>query len=39
MREPVDWSQSAAVNRDRSTERILNARESAQIIAEAGGKW
>lgn len=38
-RKPVDWSESAAVNRDRSGERILSAGESSRIIAEAGGKW
>lgn len=35
----VDWAQSPAVARDRSAERILSAAESAQLIAEAGGKW
>jgi prevent-host-death family protein len=35
----VDWSASAAVRRDRSRERTLTAKESAQVIMEAGGKW
>lgn len=35
----VDWSRSAAVTRDRSGERILSAGESAQLIADAAGKW
>jgi prevent-host-death family protein len=35
----VDWSQSAAVKRDRSGERMLTAEESLDLIHEAGGKW
>ncbi len=35
----VDWSQSPAVKRDRSSSRILTADESAEIIHDAGGKW
>lgn len=35
----VDWSQSLAVKRDRSSSRILTADESAEIIHDAGGKW
>jgi len=35
----ADWSQSLAVNRDRSSSRILTADESAEIIHDAGGKW
>jgi prevent-host-death family protein len=35
----VDWSASMAVRRDRSGERTLTAKESTQIIREAGGKW
>jgi prevent-host-death family protein len=35
----VDWSQSPAVKRDRSKERVLSAAESLEIIHEASGKW
>jgi prevent-host-death family protein len=35
----IDWSQSPAVNRDRSTARQLTAEESAAILKDAGGKW
>ncbi len=35
----VDWSQSPAVKRDRSRERVLTAEESLELIHEAGGKW
>ena len=35
----VDWSQSAAVGRDRSQESLLTAAESAQLLAEAGERW
>jgi len=35
----VDWSQSPAVNRDRSSCRVLTAAESEDLIHEAGGKW
>jgi prevent-host-death family protein len=35
----VDWSQSPAVNRDRSREPILTAEESAGLIHDAGGQW
>jgi prevent-host-death family protein len=35
----IDWSQSPAVNRDRSTTRQLSAQESADILREAGGGW
>jgi len=35
----VDWSQSAAVMRDRSAERVLSAEESAQTLTEAGERW
>ncbi|MFM8803293.1 MAG: hypothetical protein ACKOK8_05205 [Planctomycetia bacterium] len=37
--EQVDWSQSTAVGRDRSHERMLTAEETAQLVHEAGGKW
>ena len=35
----VNWSQSAAVMRDRSGERAMTAAESSQILAEAGERW
>jgi len=35
----VDWSQSAAVGRDRSHARMLTAEEAASLVHEAGGKW
>ena len=35
----VDWSKSPEVLRDRSTETLLTAEESAEILAEAGGRW
>ncbi len=35
----VDWSASQAVARDRSGETVLSAEESAQLIANASGKW
>jgi prevent-host-death family protein len=37
--EQVDWSQSTAVGRDRSHERMLTAEETAQLVHEAGGRW
>ena len=37
--EKVDWSQSAAVGRDRTQEKVLRAAESARLIKESGGKW
>jgi prevent-host-death family protein len=35
----IDWSQSPAVNRDRSTARQLTAEESAAILRDASGEW
>lgn len=35
----VDWSQSPAIKRDRSSARALTAAESREIIHEASGKW
>lgn len=35
----VDWSQSAAVGRDRSHERMLTAEEAAHVVHDAGGTW
>jgi prevent-host-death family protein len=37
--EQVDWSQSAAVARDRSQTPMLTAEETASIVHEAGGRW
>ena len=37
--QQVDWSQSAAVGRDRSHARMLTAEESANLVHEAGGGW
>ena len=35
----VNWSESPAVQRDRSLARKLTADESLELIHEAGGKW
>ena len=35
----VDWASSPEVRRDRSGDRVLTAEHSAEIIAEASGKW
>lgn len=35
----VDWSESPAVRRDRSAAPALKAKDSRQLIHEAGGKW
>lgn len=35
----VDWSQSPAVTRNRSRERVLSAKESLAIIHESGSQW
>jgi antitoxin (DNA-binding transcriptional repressor) of toxin-antitoxin stability system len=37
--QKVDWSQSPAVKRDRSSSRVLTAAESLNLIHEASGKW
>jgi prevent-host-death family protein len=37
--ERVDWSQSAAVGRDRSHAQMLTAEEAASLVHEAGGRW
>lgn len=37
--ESVDWSQSPALNRDRSMSPRLSAMDSLDLIQEAGGKW
>lgn len=35
----VDWTQSPAVMRDRSSTTVLTAAESQEIIHDASGKW
>jgi len=35
----VDWAASPEVVRDRSDEAVLSAEQSADLLAEAGGKW
>jgi prevent-host-death family protein len=35
----VDWAASPEVLRDRSEDAVLSAEQSAEILAEAGGKW
>lgn len=35
----VDWANSPEVLRDRSRDVALTAEQSAEILAEAGGKW
>ncbi len=35
----VDWSQSAAVLRDRSQDRTISAEESAELLKDASGSW
>jgi antitoxin (DNA-binding transcriptional repressor) of toxin-antitoxin stability system len=35
----VDWSASPEVVRDRSGETVLSAEQSANLLAEAGGRW
>tara|TARA_R110002124_G_scaffold281517_1_gene455898 strand:+ start:178 stop:429 length:252 start_codon:yes stop_codon:yes gene_type:complete len=35
----VDWASSPEVLRDRSQDQVMTAEQSAEILAEAGGKW
>lgn len=35
----VDWASSPEVLRDRSQDHVLSAEQSAEIQAEAGGRW
>jgi prevent-host-death family protein len=35
----VNWADAPEVLRDRSKEKKLTAKQSAALIAEAGGKW
>lgn len=35
----VDWASSPEVLRDRSKDHVLSAEQSAEILAEAGGRW
>jgi len=37
--QAVDWASSPEVLRDRSGESQLSAEQSAEILAEAGGRW
>lgn len=37
--EIVDWASSPEVLRDRSKDHGLTAEQSAEILAEAGGRW
>lgn len=37
--QTVDWASSPEVTRDRCEEHMLSAEQSAEILAEAGGKW
>jgi len=39
MGQSVDWSQSAAVKRDRSQERVLTAEESSDLVHDSSGRW
>jgi antitoxin (DNA-binding transcriptional repressor) of toxin-antitoxin stability system len=35
----VEWAESAAVRRDRTTSRPLSAAESSEIVHDASGPW
>lgn len=35
----VDWGRSPAVTRDRSSEPLLSAEESAGLLNESSGRW
>ena len=35
----VNWSESPAITRDRTGERMLTAQESLDLIHDASGKW
>jgi len=35
----VNWSESPAITRDRTSETMLTAQESLDLIHEAAGKW
>jgi prevent-host-death family protein len=37
--QTVNWASSPEVLRDRSREPVLSAEQSAEILAEAGGRW
>lgn len=37
--QTVDWASSPEVLRDRSSDHVLTAEESAEILKEAGGRW
>lgn len=35
----VDWTKSAAFQRDRSNEKVISAERSAELIRESRGRW
>ena len=37
--EEVDWANSPEVLRDRTGDTVLSAKQSGEILAEAGGRW
>ena len=37
--DEVDWATSAEVLRDRSGDNVMSAVQSAEILAEAAGRW
>jgi prevent-host-death family protein len=37
--QTVDWASSPEVRRDRNGDHVMSAEQSAEILAEAGGKW
>jgi antitoxin (DNA-binding transcriptional repressor) of toxin-antitoxin stability system len=37
--DEVDWARSAEVLRDRSGDDVMSAVQSAEILAEAAGRW
>ena len=37
--QSVDWASSPEVLKNRSGDQVLSAEQSAEILAEAGGKW
>lgn len=37
--QEVDWASSPEVLRDRSKDPVLSAEQSAEILAEAAGRW
>jgi antitoxin (DNA-binding transcriptional repressor) of toxin-antitoxin stability system len=37
--QEVDWANSPEVLRDRRDDPAMSAEQSAEVLAEAGGKW